>query len=126
MKPLIVLATALLVIPFTGTAAMAACSSSDFDVQNFELSVDNCRGRNCPRLIIKGELINNCGSAAAARVEVEAMTGGGRVVDSVDGWPARTSNLDPGERIAFDFTGMMSFERNMEDFSVSIVEVREW
>jgi len=125
MKQFIVLASALLILPFLATEARA-CSSSDFDVRNFELSVDNCRGRNCPRLVIKGELVNNCGEPAAARIEIEALTGSGRLVNSVDGWPARTNNLSPGEAVAFDFTGMMDFERSMEDFSVSIVEVREW
>ncbi|MDQ2068501.1 hypothetical protein [Natronospira bacteriovora] len=113
------------ILPFAGQA-WAACSVSDFGVDNLEISIDQCRGRNCPRLNITGTLVNNCGAASGARIEIEARNGSGRVVDSVDGWPGRTSNLSPGERVDFDLSGMMSFERSMEDFSVSIVEVRVW
>jgi len=107
-------------------SAWASCTSSDFNVDNLDISVDNCSGRNCPRLVITGELVNNCSSEAAARVEIEAQNGRGQTVDSVDGWPARTENLAPGEAAEFDFTAMMDFDRSMEDFSVSIVESRTW
>ncbi|MEA5444229.1 hypothetical protein VCB98_00160 [Gammaproteobacteria bacterium AB-CW1] len=125
MRKMVLLCSLLFVLPLAAPA-WAACSSGDFGVENFEIGIDQCRGRNCPRVIIKGDLINNCDAPAAARIEIEALAGNGNVVNSVDGWPARTSNLDPGDRVSFDFTGMMTFERNMVDFSVSIVEVREW
>jgi len=118
------LATAL-ILAFS-TSAWGNCSSSDFGVENLDISVENCSGRNCPRLALRGALINHCSEAAGARIEIEAETSSGRPLDSVDGWPARTQNLAPGEKIEFDFTGMMKFERNMSDFSVSIIEVRNW
>ncbi|MDQ2068502.1 hypothetical protein [Natronospira bacteriovora] len=120
-------------IPFTILAALllsttswAACSSSDFDIEGLEISVDNCSGRNCPRLVIRGELVNHCSAPAGARVEIEALDDSGRKVDSVDGWPARTANIEAGGRAEFDFTAMMRFRRNMSDFAVSIVESRNW
>lgn len=118
----------VVLMPFFLYAPVSAaeCSASDFSVENFEISVENCRGRNCPMLVITGELINNCSSPAGARIEIEALGAGGRTVDSVDGWPAQTSNVPPGGSTNFDFTGMMAYERSMQDFSVFISEVRVW
>lgn len=105
---------------------MAACSASDFSIEDLEIEVDNCTGRNCPMLVMTGSLINQCGEPAAARVEIQAKSDRGRPIDSVDGWPAQTSNLAPGEKADFDFTAMMPFDRNMSDFSVNIIETRVW
>lgn len=104
----------------------AECTASDFNVENFEIGVEDCRGRNCPMLVITGELVNNCSSPAGARLEIEALNSSGRTVESVDGWPAQTSNVPPGESVSFDFTGMMGYDRSMADFSVFISEVRVW
>ncbi|MEA5444228.1 hypothetical protein VCB98_00155 [Gammaproteobacteria bacterium AB-CW1] len=125
LKYLALAATTMLFLGF-GNMAWAACTSSDFDVQDLDISVENCSGRNCPRLVMRGQLVNNCSEPAGARVEIEARAGNGNPVDSVDGWPARTENLGPGESAEFDFTAMMEFERNMSDFSVSIIETRTW
>lgn len=116
----------LLTLFLYAPAIAAECSASDFSVEDFEISVDNCRGRNCPTLVITGELVNNCSSPAGARLEIEAVNSSGRTVDSVDGWPAQTDNVPPGESVSFDFTGMMGYERSMDDFSVFISEVRVW
>lgn len=121
------LASVILLTPFLYAPASAAdCSANDFSVENFEISVEDCRGRNCPMLVITGELINNCSSPAGAQLEIEALDSSGRTVESVDGWPAQTSNVPPGESVSFDFTGMMSYERSMADFGVFISEVRVW
>lgn len=105
---------------------MAACSPTDFNIENLQIEVDNCTGRNCPMLIMTGSLVNECGQPAAARVEIQAQSRSGRPIDSVDGWPAQTSNLAPGERAEFDFTAMMPFDPSMSDFSVNIIETRVW
>lgn len=102
--------------------ALADCSSSDFTVENFDLDIDTRRDE----VAMSGELVNQCDEPAAARIEIEAFNGSGSAIDAVDGWPARRDNIEPGDRVEFDFTGMMSFDRNMEDFSVSIVESRQW
>lgn len=107
-------------------AVMAACSASDFNIENLEIEVDNCTGRNCPMLVMTGSLVNECDTPAAARVEIQAESNSGRPIDSVDGWPAQTSNLAPGEQADFDFTAMMPFDPSMSDFSVNIIETRVW
>lgn len=100
----------------------AACSSSDFTVENFDLDIDTRRDM----VNMSGELVNQCDEPAAARIEIEAFNGSGSALETVDGWPARRDNIEPGDRVEFDFSGMMRFDRSMEDFSVSIVESRQW
>jgi hypothetical protein len=104
----------------------AGCSSSDFRVEAFAVEVDNCVGRRCPRLNVTGRLVNNCQAAAGAQVKVEAMDNRGNVIDTVDGWPAMTENLAPGEAAEFDFGPLFRYRSGMVDFSVAVTEVRSW
>jgi len=125
MKKVMITAFAVFAMAMASTA-WGNCSSRDFGVENLDIHVDNCSGRNCPRVVITGELINNCSSPAAARIEIEAKNSRGQTVDSVDGWPARTNNIQPGESVEFDFSAMMDFDRSMSDFAVSITDARVW
>ncbi|QOC21235.1 hypothetical protein IC757_09220 [Wenzhouxiangella sp. AB-CW3] len=106
--------------------AMAECARSDFNVENFDVEVQQCSGRRCPRLRVTGTLVNNCSSEAAAQVEIQALDGGGGVVTTVEGWPAATANLAPGEQHDFDFGPMMRYNSNMAEFSVAITDVQVW
>jgi len=108
------------------TAVYAECSLSDFTVIDFNVAVNDCRGPRCPKLELAGKLVNNCSQPAAAQVEIEARTDYGSVVDTVDGWPAMTANLAPGEARPFDFGPLMKYNRKMVDFSVAITDVKTW
>lgn len=108
------------------TAGFAECSPSDFTVVDFQVGIDNCRGSRCPKLNLAGKLVNNCSEPAAAQIEIEAKNDVGRTVDSVDGWPAMTSNINPGESKEFDFGPLMSYKPSMVDFSVAITDVKSW
>lgn len=114
-----------LALGFSATA-WAECSVSDFTVEGFSVAVDNCRGSRCPKLNLAGKLVNNCSAPAAAQIEIAAKDETGRVIKAVDGWPAMTSNLAPGEAREFDFGPMMDYKPGMVDFSVAITDVKSW
>jgi hypothetical protein len=65
-------ATALMVAPI---AAHAACAATDFAIQDVKVSATGTG--IATRLSVKGKLVNNCTSAAAAQVRVDAKDGAG-------------------------------------------------
>ncbi len=73
------------------------CQISDFAVEGFAPKVfDDCKQTSCPALKLTGKLKNNCALAAGAQIKITAEDGKGKVVDTTDGWPASTRNIDPG------------------------------
>lgn len=107
--------------------AAQACTAQDFKVEDFKINVQRCSGVGCrARLKLAGKLQNNCGTPAAAHLEVVALDGSGNVVKSADGWPASTYNIDPGSAVDFDFGSLLSYKPSMKSFKVNIIEVKTW
>jgi hypothetical protein len=108
-------ATALMVAPI---AAHAACAATDFAIQDVKVIAT--------RLSVKGKLVNNCTSAAAAQVRVDAKDGSGNVLATKEGWPAGTTNISPGQSVDFDLGRLLHYQSDMQSYSVSVVDVRAW
>jgi hypothetical protein len=98
-------AALLLVAP---VAAHAACSASDFAIQ--DVKVSSVGTGVATRLSVKGKLVNNCASAAAAQV----------------GWPAGTTNVSPGQAVDFDLGRLLHYQSDMQNYSLSVVDVKAW
>ncbi|GLQ47417.1 hypothetical protein GCM10007862_24680 [Dyella lipolytica] len=120
MKTLLA-ATVLMVAPI---AAHAACAATDFAIQDVKVSAVGTG--IATRLSVKGKLINNCASAAAAQVRIDAKDGTGNVLASKEGWPAGTTNLGPGQSVDFDLGRLLHYQSDMQSYSVSVVDVRAW
>jgi hypothetical protein len=120
MKSLIA-ATLLLVAPI---AAHAACAATDFAIQ--DVKVTAVGSGISTRLSVKGKLVNNCASAAAAQVRLDAKDGTGNVLSSKEGWPAGTTNISPGQSVDFDLGRLLHYQSDMQSYSLSVVDVRAW
>ena len=114
-------ATVLMVAPI---AAHAACSATDFAIQDVKVSATGTGIST--RLSVKGKLVNNCSAAAAAQVRVDAKDGTGNVLATKVGWPAGTTNISPGQSVDFDLGRLLHYQSDMQSYSLSVVDVRAW
>ena len=114
-------ATLLLVAPI---AAHAACAASDFAIQDVKVAAVG--SGVATRLSVKGKLVNNCTSAAAAQVRLDAKDGSGNVLASKMGWPAGTTNVSPGQSVEFDLGRLLHYQADMQNYSLSVVDVKSW
>jgi hypothetical protein len=105
-------------------AANAACAATDFSVADFAVKL--VPGSGQPRLNMKGQLVNKCPTAAAAQVKIEAKDASGKVLQTKQGWPAGTSNIDPGKSVDFDLGRLFRYSTDMANYTVSVVDVRTW
>lgn len=119
MKSLIA-ATLLLVAPI----AAHACAPTDFAIQDVKVAAVGTG--IATRLSVKGKLVNNCTSAAAAQVRVDAKDGSGNVLSSREGWPAGTTNIAPGQSVDFDMGRLLHYQSEMQTYSLTVVNVRAW
>ncbi|GAB2563592.1 hypothetical protein ISP15_05335 [Dyella jejuensis] len=120
MKTLLA-ATVLMVAPI---AAHAACAATDFAIQDVKVSAVG--SGIATRLSVKGKLVNNCTSAAAAQVRLDAKDGSGNVLVSKQGWPAGTTNISPGQSVDFDMGRLLHYQSDMQNYSLTVVGVRAW
>jgi hypothetical protein len=117
----ILLASTLLLAPI---AAHAACAPTDFAVQDFKMStIGSGAGL---RLSLKGKLVNHCATPAAAQVKIEAKDANGNVLVAKQGWPAGTSNINPGDGVDFDLGRLFRYQPDMQSYTVGVAEVRAW
>ncbi|MBD8881955.1 MULTISPECIES: hypothetical protein [Rhodanobacter] len=112
-----VAAVALLLAPL---AAHAACSATDFAIKDFKPVPAGAR------MSLKGTLVNNCASAAAAQIRIDGKDDSGKVLQSKQVWPAGTSNIAPGDSVNFDLGRMFHPDPGMTTFTVSVADVRAW
>lgn len=119
MKTLLV--AALLLAP---VASHAACAATDFAISDFKMkSSGNGTGM---RLSLAGQLTNHCAGPAAAQIRIEAKDASGKVLQSKQGWPAGTANIGPGQSVSFDLGRLFRYESDMQDYTVSVAEVKTW
>lgn len=105
----------------------AKCLPADFEIEGFSAKVyDDCRASSCPALKLTGRLRNRCDQAAGAQIKITATDKAGSVVDTIDGWPASTRNIQAGGTYAFDFGPLMNYRKNMSNFNVEIIDARIW
>lgn len=119
MKTLLI--TLCLLAPIT---ANAACAPTDFVVKDFAVSARQSGMRST--MIMKGELVNNCATPAAAQVEIDARDANGKVLQSRKGWPAGTTNIAPGKSVPFNLGRMFHYQASMQTYAVRVVSVRTW
>lgn len=120
MKTLFV-AAALLLAP---VVSHAACSPTDFAISDFKMKSSG--SGTGMRLSLSGQLTNHCAEASAAQVRIEAKDAGGKVLQSKQGWPAGTANIGPGQSVSFDLGRLFRYESDMQDYTVSVSEVKTW
>lgn len=113
-----VVAAVLLLAPL---AAHAACSATDFAIKDFK-PVIGAGGR----MILRGELVNNCAAAAAAQVHIDVKDASGKVLQSRQAWPAGTSNIPAGGTVSFDLGRMFHPTPDANSFTASVGDVRTW
>lgn len=109
---------------FAPMAANAACASTDFVIKDFSVNAASAGMRS--KMVMKGELVNNCAEAAAAQIEVQAKDASGNVLQSKKGWPAGTTNIAPGKSANFDLGRQFHYDPSMQSYTASIVNVRSW
>lgn len=120
MKTLIA-AAALLLAP---VASHAACSAADFSVEGFKIKAAGAGSSQ--RLSLAGQLVNHCKEPAAAQVRIEAKDASGKVLQSKQAWPAGTANISPGQSADFDLGRLFRFESEVQDYTVTVADVRTW
>ncbi|UPG88261.1 hypothetical protein L2Y96_12610 [Luteibacter aegosomaticola] len=117
------LAIALLPLLVPGRAS-AACSAKDFSIESFAVKLQQGSGQ--PRFSMKGQLVNRCPEAAAAQIRVDAKDASGKVLASKQGWPAGTSNIDPGKSVEFDLGRLFRYQPGMSDYTVVVSDAKTW
>lgn len=120
MKTTLLLAS-LLLLPL---AAHAVCAPTDFAIRDFKTSV-NGSGITA-RIMLSGELVNNCTDPSAAQIRIDAKDGDGKVIQSKEGWPAGTTNIAPGATAKFDLGRRFRYRPDMTSYTVSVIAVRAW
>ena len=50
----------------------------------------------------------------------------GKVVASKQGWPAGTSNIEPGKSVDFDLGRLFRYTPDMQDYTVVVSDVKAW
>jgi len=105
-------------------AAHAACAPTDFAIKEFKPGANGSGA--AVRLILSGELVNNCAEPSAAQIRIEAKDASGSVLQSKQGWPAGTTNIAPGASAKFDLGRQFRFQSEMASYTVSVVAVRAW
>jgi hypothetical protein len=116
------LASALCLL--TPIAAHATCAATDFAIKDFAVSAGASSGR--VKMTMKGELVNHCAEPAAAQIEISAKDGSGNVVASKKAWPAGTTNIAPGQSVAFDLGRQFHYQPEMQTYAAGIASVRSW
>ena len=119
MKTLLV--AALLLAP---VASHAACTATDFAISDFKMKPSGSGAGM--RLSLAGQLTNHCAAPAAAQIRIEAKDASGKVLQSKQGWPAGTANIGPGQSVSFDLGRLFRYESDMQDYTVSVAEVKTW
>ena len=114
----ILLASALFLL--APMAAHAACSPTDFAVQDFKIAASG------GRLSLKGQLVNHCAEPAAAQITIEAKDSSGNVLASNNGWPAGTANIAPGQSGEVDLGRLFRYQSDMQSFTAGVANVRTW
>ncbi|MDE3073170.1 MAG: hypothetical protein KGJ63_10590 [Pseudomonadota bacterium] len=109
---------------FAPVAANAACSPTDFVIQNFTVTVSS--GGIRPRMNMKGQLVNHCAQAAAAELQIQAKDAGGTALQTKKGWPAGTTNIAPGQSVTFDLGRLFHYQSDMRTYAVGVISVRSW
>jgi len=121
MKKTLIAAALFLMAPL---AAHAACAPTDFAVQDFKMKLVGAGA--AARLSLSGQLVNHCAEPAAAQISIDAKDGSGKVIQSKKGWPAGTTNIGPGQSVSFDLGRLFRYESDMQDYTVSVSEVKTW
>jgi hypothetical protein len=109
---------------FAPMAANAACAATDFVIKDFAVSAGSDGMRT--KMVMKGQLVNNCAEAAAAQIEVQAKDSSGNVLQAKKGWPAGTTNIAPGQSVQFDLGRQFHYDPSMQTYAAGIVTVRSW
>ena len=99
----------------------------DFSIEGFKPALyDDCRQSSCPIIKLPARLVNNCAFAAGALVKITATDRDGNVVDTREGWPASIRNIGPGEKYAFDLGPLMTYRKSMKDFTIQVIDAKQW
>lgn len=117
-------AVAALATVFAAPVYAANCQPNDFSVKNFQIHVRKVGGHSA--LQLTGELINNCGSPAAAQIQIVAKNAGGQVLEKEVGWPAGSSNIPPGSSVKFNLGALFNYSPDMSAFSAAIISAKTW
>ncbi|MDE1893617.1 MAG: hypothetical protein KGM46_09165 [Pseudomonadota bacterium] len=117
MRKYLLASALLLAFPL---AAHAACSATDFTIQDFTV------GAGGGRMSMKGKLVNNCAEPAAAQVEIQVKDASGNIIASRKGWPAGTTNIAPGKSVRFDLGRLFHYDPSMQTYAAGIASVRSW
>ncbi|KJV25807.1 hypothetical protein [Luteibacter yeojuensis] len=113
----------VLALMASGTA-LAACSAKDFAIEAFAVKLQQGSGQ--PRFSMKGQLVNHCTEAAAAQIRIDAKDAAGKVLSSKQGWPAGTSNIEPGKAVDFDLGRLFRYQPDMSDYTVLVSDAKTW
>ncbi|MGN6091941.1 MAG: hypothetical protein ACTHOL_06280 [Luteibacter jiangsuensis] len=118
------LAIAIALFAAAPLAAQAACAPKDFAIDGFAVKLQQGSGQ--PRFSMKGNLVNKCPEAAAAQIRIDAKDASGKVIASKQGWPAGTSNIEPGKSVDFDLGRLFRYSPDMQDYTVVVSDVKAW
>lgn len=105
-------------------AAQATCAPKDFAIDGFAVKLQ--QGSGMPRFSMKGNLVNKCAEPAAAQIRIDAKDANGKVIASKQGWPAGTSNIEPGKSVDFDLGRLFRYSADMQDYTVVVSDVKAW
>jgi hypothetical protein len=103
---------------------LAACTPKDFAIEAFAVKLQQGSGQ--PRFSMKGQLVNHCAEAASAQIRIDAKDAAGKVLSSKQGWPAGTSNIEPGKSVDFDLGRLFRYQPDMSDYTVLVSDAKTW
>lgn len=99
--------------------AVRACGVDDFKIVKFEPS-EKTRAGGRRVYSLAGEVQNNCATAAAAELKVDAKDDSGAVLRSETGWPAGSNNIEPGKSAKFEFGPLFRYDEKIKFFGIAV------
>lgn len=104
-----------------------SCNTNQINISEFNPYVEfACPNASCPVLKITGEISNHCEKPVGVLVRIVVRDSTGTILEIKEGWPANIQNILPKSSYPFNVGGFFQYDEKMSDFTISVVEVRQW
>lgn len=127
MKKIGICLIVLIIYPVISNA-YNGCSIRDIEIKSFKVSIiDKCEVTPCLFLNFVGELVNHCKYPVGVEIQITARDIQGNVVDVHESWPAGIKNIQSQKSYPFSIPGgVMDYQKSMKDFSIEVIDVKQW
>ncbi len=104
-----------------------SCTPDQINIKEFNPHVEyTCPDASCPVLKITGKISNHCEKPVGVLVRIVVRDSTGEILEIKEGWPANIQSILPKSSYPFNMGGFFQYDEEMNDFTISVVEVKQW